>query len=82
MAKTTAERQAACRERRYDGDDGGYRRLNMWIGCGARYALRRLAKRYCVTQREMIGKLIAMEDERIREGMDRGGPEWDAYYDA
>jgi hypothetical protein len=29
----------------------------------------------------MIEKLIAMEDERIREGMDPHGSEWEAYYD-
>lgn len=57
MAKTAAERQAACQARRLDGVSGGARdrRMNAWISASAHYALRRLAKRYGVTQREMIG---------------------------
>lgn len=83
MAKTSAERQAEYRARRLDGsnqDGDRDRRLNTWLGATPHYALRRLAKRYGVTQREMIERLVIAEDDRIREGMDPNGPEWDAYY--
>jgi hypothetical protein len=46
MAKTTAERQAAYRSRRNDGE--GDRRLNTWFRYKTHFALNRLAKRYGV----------------------------------
>jgi len=48
MAKTTAERQAAYRERQFSGGVGGngQRRVNMWLGTEAALALGRLSSRY------------------------------------
>ncbi len=78
MAKTTAERQAAYRRRSQIGD--GYYRLNGWINMQAYFALGRLARRYGVTRREMIERLVVAEDDRIRSGIDLDTPEWDAYF--
>ena len=83
MAKTTAERQAEYRARRLDGtnrDGDRDRRLNAWINATTHYALRRLAHRYGVTQREMIERLVIAEENRIREGIDPNSSTWDAYY--
>lgn len=60
MAKTAAERQAAYRASRYNaGLNGeGEQRLNTWVSTGAHLALERLARRYGVTQREVLERLI------------------------
>ena len=80
MAKTAAQRQAAYRKRASVGD--GYYRLNGWINMRAHFALKRLAKRYGVTQREVLEQLIIAEDDRILSEIEWGSPEWDAYVDA
>ena len=82
MAKTAAQRQQAYRARRQQaGRDGnGERRLNTWIGTSAHCALERLARRYGVTLRDMLERLILAEDERIVAGLELDTPEWDAYF--
>ncbi|MFZ2449705.1 MAG: hypothetical protein WAW36_04200 [Methylovulum miyakonense] len=82
MAKTAKERQAAYRKRRpHSGRDGnGERRLNTWIGTGAAWALDRISRRYGVTKREILDRLIVAEDERILSGIELGSPEWDNYF--
>ena len=80
MAKTAAQRQAEYRKRRDDGD--GEYRINSWVSSKAFFALRRLAKRYGVTKREMLERLIIAEDGRIQAEMEWNSPEWDAYSDA
>jgi hypothetical protein len=79
MTKTSAERQAAYRAWRDDGD----RRLNAWISSKADFALERLAKRYAVTKRAMLERLIIAEDDRTRtrRRRDLSGMEWNAYFD-
>ena len=82
MAKTTAQRQAAYRARRsHAGDDGnGERRLNLWIRTRTDLAIERLARRYCVTQREIIERLVIAEDDRVSSSIDLDSPEWDEYF--
>jgi hypothetical protein len=80
MAKTAAQRQAAYRDRAKVGD--GYYRLNGWINMKAHFALKRLAKRYGVTQREVLERLLTDEDNRILSQLDLDSPEWDAYLGA
>lgn len=53
---TTAERQAAYRLRRKEGD--GDKRLNTWIGADAALALERLASHNGITRRAMLEQLI------------------------
>jgi hypothetical protein len=77
MAKTPAQRQAEYRKRQDRGDG---RRLNMWIGSNADFALERLAKRYGVTKREMVERLAIGEDDRISAGLDLDSPEWNEYF--
>ena len=79
MAKTAAERQAAYRARRPMVGTSGERRLNTWVSTGAHMALERIARRYGVTQREVLERFIRAEDDRILAGIEHGTPEWDAY---
>lgn len=71
VTKTNAERQAAYRARRpYEGPGGnGERRVNMWVGTGAYLALERLSRRYGVTKKEVLERLILAEAEKIENGM-------------
>lgn len=39
-----------------------------------------LLARYCVTNKEMLEKLIEIADKDIRSTLDIDTPEWDAYY--
>jgi hypothetical protein len=82
MTTTAAQRQATYRARRHiAGPDGnGERRLNTWITTEASLALGRLAKRYGVTQRQILERFITAEDDRILATLEPGSPEWDAYF--
>src|ERR1700674_4573060 len=82
MAKTAAQRQATYRARRpHAGHDGnGERRLSVWIETRAALALARLARRYAVTQRAVIERLVIAEDERILAGIKDDSAQWQAYF--
>ena len=83
MAKTAAERQAKYRATRcFAGKDGnGERRLNIWISTEASCALDRLARRYCVTKREMIEKLIIdLDTSVLKTFQNADSKEWDQYF--
>jgi hypothetical protein len=82
MAKTAAQRQAHYRARRpFAGHDGnGERRLNLWLSTSAHLAIQRLARRYGVTQREIIERLAIAEDDRASSGIDPDSPEWNSYF--
>jgi hypothetical protein len=84
MAQTTAQRQAAWRARRATaGKDGnGERRLDMWISTEAELALARLARRYEVTKRQMLERLITRADDAIVRRLDPDSTHWDAYFNA
>lgn len=82
MAKTPAQRQAAYRARRaHAGTEGnGDRRLNLWLSTRADLAIERLARRYCVTKRQILEILVSAEDDRVISGIPLDSPEWDAYF--
>jgi hypothetical protein len=82
MSKTSAERQAAYRaSRRTAGADGnGERRLNTWVNTETYLALRRLSKRYGVTQRELLERLVNREDDGVLASLDIDTPEWNTYF--
>ena len=82
MAESTAERQAAYRARRSSaGADGnGERRVSMWLSTGAALALARLARRYGVTQRELVETMVLAEDGRVLATMGVDLPEWARYF--
>ncbi|MBK7674319.1 MAG: hypothetical protein IPJ27_16415 [Candidatus Accumulibacter sp.] len=84
MAKTAAQRQAAYRARRpLAGEDGnGERRLNLWVSTRTDLAIERLARRYCVTKREIVERLVIAMDDRIIATLDIDAPEWDQYFTA
>lgn len=80
MAKTPAERQKAYRASRATAGENGERKINTWISTGAALALKRLARRYAVTQRDMLERLILEADKRVLDGLDSEGAEWDRYF--
>jgi hypothetical protein len=43
-------------------------------------AVKRLARRYAVTQRDMLERLILEADKRVLDGLDSEGAEWDRYF--
>jgi hypothetical protein len=79
MAKSAAERQAAYRLRRNEGE--GDRRLNTWITSKADLALDRLARRYGVTKRQMVERLISEADDAILKTMEFDSAELNNYLD-
>ena len=78
MPKTSAERQAAYRSRRNDGD--GDRRLNTWISTQAAFALARLARHQRISQRAILEQLVLTADQAILDTLDLDTPEWDHYF--
>jgi hypothetical protein len=82
MAKTPAQRQAEFRANRHKaGADGnGQRRLNAWLDTSAALALERLARRYAVTQRQLLERLIREEDARILQTIELDSKEWNDYF--
>jgi hypothetical protein len=82
MVKTAAERQARYRtSRAVSGKDGkGQRRVNVWLCTGAALALKRIARRYGLTQQALIEKLLLAEDERVFEKISVDSAEWDKYF--
>jgi hypothetical protein len=80
MAKTVAERQAAYRKGRAEAGENGERRLNTWVSTGSSLALDRLAKRYGVTKREMIERLVLEADQKIVGSLDPDSREWEEYF--
>ena len=79
MAKTAAERQAEYRRNRPVSGINGERRINTYVSTGSTLALERLARRYCVTKREMLEKLITEADSAIMSSLDIDGSEWGEY---
>lgn len=82
MSKSSAERQAAYRASRLNaGSEGdGERRVNTWVSTATYLALRRLANRYGVTQREILERLVRAEDDGVLAGLDIDTPEWKEYF--
>jgi hypothetical protein len=70
VSASTAERQAAYRRRHLNEvDTVDSARLNMIVPVAIKRALERLAKRYAVTQREMLGKLVGDAERAVTGDM-------------
>jgi len=81
VAKSSTQRQREYRARRRTAHGGaGERRLNTWVRAEVDLALGRLARRYGVTKRAMVERLIVEADEAELRRMDPDSPEWDAYF--
>jgi hypothetical protein len=78
--RTTAERQAAWRNRRATAGENGERRINTWVSTGAALALARLARHHGLTQRAMLEHLLAMADDAVTAELDPMSHAWDAYF--
>jgi hypothetical protein len=68
MALTAAERQKRYRENRKQTENG-FRQINVWLSTEAAMALKRMALRYSVTQREMLERVLIGAQERIMREM-------------
>lgn len=81
MAKTPAERQKEFRAKRpFAGPDGnGQRQVRAWINTGSYLALKRIANRYGVTQRELLQRLLADEEARILKIIGKDDAEREKY---
>ena len=77
MAKTAAERQAAYRARRKEGD--GDNRLNTWISSSSYRALERLAIHCNFTKKELLERLIISADSVVLKTLPEQSPERDTY---
>lgn len=75
---TGAERQRAYRVRQRYLENR--KQINAWVDSGAFFALERLARRYSVTQREMLEKLINDADKKILKKIETDTPEWNEYF--
>ena len=68
MARTTAERQAAYRDRHLHDEGGTGERLNVVMNLHAKRALERLASCYGVTQLAMLEQIIeTAEREALKQ---------------
>ena len=81
MAQTTAERQAAYRDRHLHDEDGKGQRLNVIINMNAKYALERLASCYGVTQLAMLEQVIEMAQREVLKKAARIPNGQNDYYD-
>lgn len=79
MAKSNAERQAAYKTRRANGESND-RQLNTWLSSEAFFALRRLAKHEGSTKRRLLEKLILAADQIVSSDMDDAG--FDTYLES
>ena len=84
MAKTNAERQQQYRKNREMAgpDKNGERRLNTWLSTGAKLALKRLAARYGVTEKDMLEKLVSDADDKIFTTLEFDSADYVAYLNA
>lgn len=82
MAKTNAQRQAEYRARRphAGADKNGERKIAVWVDTSAALALERLARRYAVTQRQILERLLRDEDQRTLDQIPYNSDEWNAYF--
>ena len=80
MVKTNAERQSSYRKRRGEAGDNGERRINTWVPTGAALALKRLARRNGIPQREMLARLVYAADDAVLKSLEPDSKEWDEYF--
>lgn len=80
MPKTTAQRQAAYRQKHLHEIEGRKARINLLVEHPAKMALSRLAIRYGVTKSGLLERLILEEQDRALRNM--GAEETTAYYES
>jgi len=82
MPKTNAQRQAEYRARRATAgaDNNGERKIAVWVDTSAALALERLARRYAVTQRQILERLLRDEDQKTLDQIPYNSDEWNRYF--
>ena len=80
MTKTAAQRQQAYRKSRQMAGENGERRINTWVSTATALALARLSRRYGVTNREMLERLIKDADEQVLATLELDSAGWDEYF--
>ncbi len=81
MAQTNAQRQAAYREKKLKSEESTGMRLNCVINLHAKCALERLASCYCVTQQEMLERLISNAERDLFDSEGFSSNDQTKYYD-
>ncbi len=76
--RTAAQRQADRRQRLRDAGD--QQRLSLCLDLSTYLALKRLAWRDAVTQRQVLTTLIRRADQAVIDTLDDDKPEWDEYF--
>lgn len=79
MAQSSAERQAAYRQRHLRDESATDERLSLLVDIHAKRALERLAVRHGVTQRAMLQTLITDAERAVVDALT--GREQASYYD-
>jgi hypothetical protein len=54
----------------------------MWISTEAELALARLARRYAITKRQMLERLITRADDALVRRLDPDTDEWNLYFNS
>ena len=54
----------------------------MWVSTEVDLALVRLARRYALTKRQMLERLIVRADDAIVRRLDPDSEQWDLYFNA
>lgn len=71
--------EVAIRPHARDEKDGK-RNIAVWVDTSAALALERLARRYAVTQRQILERLLRDEDQRTLDQIPYNSDEWNAYF--
>ncbi len=79
-AQSNAARQAAYRQRHLHDVDGQGERINIVVTVQAKAQLKRLARHYGVTQRDLLARVLADAERIVVDGLGRG--EEKSYYQA
>jgi hypothetical protein len=77
MAKTGAERQADYRARQKN--DGGDKRLNIWINSSSYCSIERLSRHFNFTKKELLERLIVSAESVVLKTLAPNSPEWHDY---
>lgn len=79
MAKTSAERQAAYRQKQARAGNQGKRRISTWVSPQADLALARLERYLCLTRQDTISHLIMTADRQHRRNLESHPEELEVY---
>lgn len=80
MAKSNKERQHQYRLNRTSIGPYGEYRINTFVSGDAYFNIKRLARHYNISQKQVIELLINTADKAIIDKLDIDSPEWEEYF--